>query len=339
MGYKLAGTHVVGCCEIDPKMLALYEKNLHPAYSFQMDVRDFPKIKIIPEDLRDLDILDGSPPCSAFSRIGMREKTWGIKKAFREGQKKQRLDDLFFAFIDVANWLRPKIIVAENVKGLVQGKAKGYVNEIITRFRAIGYDLQIFDLNSARMGVPQQRERIFFIARRRDLQLPPLRLSFHESPISFGEIRSERGKECTGTKDYYYLQHRLPTDQYVTDVQKRITGHSPGNYRAIFRDSQVPFTLTANGSFYRMCDGMLLSDEDMRNMQTFPQDYEFGDQPVQYVCGMSVPPVMMAHIADEIITQWFGGGERHAGKNAASAGGGRDGGHQGRAEAHEGPSH
>ena len=77
MGYKLAGAHVVGCCEIDPKMLALYEKNLHPAYAFQMDVRDFPKIKIIPEDLRDLDILDGSPPCSAFSRIGMREKNMG----------------------------------------------------------------------------------------------------------------------------------------------------------------------------------------------------------------------------------------------------------------------
>ena len=52
-----------------------------------------------PEDLYNLDILDGSPPCSSFSMAGNREKDWGKTKVFREGQAEQRLDDLFFDYI------------------------------------------------------------------------------------------------------------------------------------------------------------------------------------------------------------------------------------------------
>ena len=41
MGYKLAGYEMVGCCEIDPRMLKIYKANLHPQYAYEMDVRDF----------------------------------------------------------------------------------------------------------------------------------------------------------------------------------------------------------------------------------------------------------------------------------------------------------
>ena len=44
MGYKLAGFHVVGCCEIDPRMIEIYKKNLAPRWHYCMDVRDFVKI-------------------------------------------------------------------------------------------------------------------------------------------------------------------------------------------------------------------------------------------------------------------------------------------------------
>lgn len=94
MGYKLAGYTVVGNCEIDPRMMKLYQRNHHPEYSFLMDIRDFSKLQLssLPEALRQLDILDGSPPCSVFSTAGEREKGWNREKVFREGQKKQRLD-------------------------------------------------------------------------------------------------------------------------------------------------------------------------------------------------------------------------------------------------------
>ena len=124
MGYKRAGFQVLGNVEIDPQINAVYVKNHHPKYNYLMDLREFNKLDDIPEELRRLDILDGSPPCSTFSMAGSREKAWGKEKVFREGQKRQVLDDLFFVFLDTVEKLRPRIVVAENVAGLLLGNAK-----------------------------------------------------------------------------------------------------------------------------------------------------------------------------------------------------------------------
>ena len=168
MGYKLAGYDVIGGVEIDKKIAAVYKKNMNPKHFYEMGIADFNKIPDheLPEELFGIDILDGSPPCSSFSMAGSREKKWGKKTFFREGQEEQVLDDLFFQFIDTAKKLKPKVVVAENVKGLIQGNAKYYVKLIINRFKEIGYETQIFLLNAASMGVPQRRERVFFIAQR-----------------------------------------------------------------------------------------------------------------------------------------------------------------------------
>ena len=182
MGYKLAGFEVIGNNEIDSKINAMYVKNHRPKYNFNCDIRDLTNLSL-PDEIYNIDILDGSPPCSVFSIAGQREKAWGVEKTFKEGQKKQRLDDLFFYFIDLAKNLNPKVIIAENVKGLIFKRAKGYVNEILKAFEKAGYDVQIFLLNAAKMGVPQTRERTFFIARRKDLSLPKVKLEFNEKPI------------------------------------------------------------------------------------------------------------------------------------------------------------
>ncbi len=151
MGYKLAGYDVLGGVEIDPEMMKIYRANHNPKHSYLMGVEDFNKIDNIdlPSELFELDILDGSPPCSSFSMAGSREKQWGEKKKFREGQSHQILDDLFFHFIETANKLKPKIVIAENVKGLIQGKAKGYVKQIFKAFDEAGYTTQLFLLNAA----------------------------------------------------------------------------------------------------------------------------------------------------------------------------------------------
>lgn len=308
MGYKLAGYTVVGNCEIDPQMMRLYQKNHRPAHSFLMDIRDFSRLPDtdIPEALWDLDILDGSPPCSAFSTAGGREKCWNREKVFREGQKKQRLDDLFFWFIDVAHRWKPKVVIAENVKGLLLGNAKGYVNQIIKAFDAAGYTTQIFLLNAATMGVPQRRERVFFIARRKDLPYPKLQLDFSEKPILFGAVRSEHGRPFSKPGVYSELiKSRRPSDTCMGDITLRVRGKESGFNNSIEADDRIASTVVAGGCHFRMSDGLLLSDRDYINIQTFPQDYDFMGQSVQYVCGMSVPPVMMAQIAGEMERQWF----------------------------------
>lgn len=297
MGYKLAGFDVVGAVEIDSKMAELYRRNLNPRYMFVEDIRAFKVRDELPEEFFSLDVLDGSPPCSSFSMAGAREKDWGKKKQFREGQAHQVLDDLFFHFIDIAGRLRPKMVVAENVKGLVLGNARGYVKEIFQKFREAGYDTQLFLLNASRMGVPQRRERTFFIARRMDIGLPPLKLEFHEPEIS---VRAAlEGASPEGAM-------RLPPSS-VKAFRMRMEGlELESNYSTTvaFPDRPSP-TMTSNATTAAsgVChwEGRKFSPAEALRVQGFPDDYAYGEPAAAgYVCGMSVPPPMMQRISTQM---------------------------------------
>lgn len=83
MGYKLAGFDVIGCNEIDPRMNNIYVANHNPKINLLMDIRQMvskAKEKDLPKELYQLDVLDGSPPCSSFSIAGERQKDGGKKR-------------------------------------------------------------------------------------------------------------------------------------------------------------------------------------------------------------------------------------------------------------------
>jgi len=311
MGYKLAGYDVLGNVEIDKAMMEIYQENNKPKYPYLMDIRDFNKIpdNELPPELFDLDILDGSPPCSTFSIAGKREKKWGNENHFREGQVKQRLDTLFLDFIDTAAKLKPKIVIAENVRGLIYGNAKGYVTEILSAFRNAGYYPKIYSFNSATMGVPQTRERIFFIARRQDLEYPDLKFHFDEKPIRYSEIKSKTPGPAlqVGSKKYNLWKCRRNGDLSLADISIRLYNKISHFNSRLLIDSRVVNTIasTSAGRPIRFDSPRYISDDEIIKSQTFPQDYNFGNNDVQYVCGMSVPPIMMARIASEIYEQWL----------------------------------
>ena len=306
MGYKRAGFQVLGNVEIDPKINDMYCRNNHPKYNYCMDLRDFNKLEDLPEELYHLDILDGSPPCTTFSMAGKREDTWGKKKKFREGQAEQTLDDLFFVFLDTVEKLKPKIVIAENVEGIINGNARGYVNQIIKRFHEIGYEVQIFNLNAAFMDVPQARHRVFFVANNQGFN--KIRLSFNNDVIKFKDVRSENGIEFGNEDSVIKKIAELATkgERRCADVTKRLAGTDKRYFTSrIIDDDNVAATITSAGYMIRLCDRKLCTDEDFINVQSFPQDYDFCGNSVQYVCGMSVPPNMMANIAEEVYEQWL----------------------------------
>lgn len=303
-GYKLAGYDLIGNCEIDHKINAMYVKNHKPRFNYNMDIRDFNKINKYPDELYNIDVLDGSPPCSTFSMAGIREEAWGKEKKFREGQKKQTLDDLFFAFLEIVERLKPKVVIAENVDGMTRGKARYYITMVIKEFKRIGYDVQIFRLNSMFMNVPQSRVRIFFIANR--MGFPKLAINPNEKPIFYREIASKNAKGINPkTKGYHLMKnHMIPSDRNIGDINERIKG-KPSNFNTpIFRFDKVCPTITANAEAYRE-DICYVPDADIISASTFPQDYDFNGNHVKYVCGMSVPPRMMEYIAREVSKQWF----------------------------------
>ena len=190
MGYKLAGCDYLGGVEIDKGIGEVYCRNLRPKYFYGEDIRTFLAREDYPAELYQLDVLDGSPPCTLFSlnRGAKREESWGKKKAFKEGQAEQTIDDLVFVWTDLVAKLRPKVCLMENVEGLAKGGAKRYLVNIVQRLADAGYTAQVFILDAQFMGVPQVRRRCFIIGRRDDLSLPALSLDFHEEPIPFRDI-------------------------------------------------------------------------------------------------------------------------------------------------------
>lgn len=303
MGYKLAGFSVIGANDIDPEMAQHYKLNHSPKHYYLQDIRKFRERSDLPEELYNLDILDGSPPCSSFSMAGSREKGWGKKKVFREGQAEQTLDDLFFDFIELGRKLQPKIIIAENVKGMLQGNAKGYVKQIIGLFNVIGYDVQLFLLNAASMGVPQKRERVFFIARRKDLGFSDLKLRFNEKPIAVKDaIRGclENGETLPSERIKHWKSVK-PGGLFSYNGNK-----VSGKMNRILDPNKPSWTLTASACTYHWGSPRKISASEAINIGSYPQDYKFkSDKIALYMIGMSVPPLMTYGIAKQVYEQWF----------------------------------
>lgn len=307
MGYKLTGCEVLGCVEIDKKMNEVYQINHNPKYNYCEDIREFNKREDLPNELYNLDILDGSPPCTTFSMAGEREDSWDKKKKFKEGQAEQTLDDLSFVFIETVAKLRPKVVIMENVEGLLLGEAWTYVQKIYKQFKAIGYKLKHWLLKGENMGVPQSRHRVFFIATRLDFDLEKLDMSFNYEPIVYGKIKSGIGEEMNKkTRIYKLLSLCKENDKYLCDVVKRIEGkESLFNY--VILQEQYMFPTLSAGSAVTPMRGKeknFCTCEDMIHAQTFPEDYDFINYNrliVQYICGMSVPPIMIKRIVTRLI--------------------------------------
>lgn len=183
LGYRMAAFRVAYASEFVEAARQTYKANCSP--DTFVDGRDIRKVT--PEEVLEvmnlrpgeLDLLDGSPPCASFSTAGKRHKLWGKVKAYSDTQ--QRTDDLFGEYIRLLRGIRPKTFVAENVKGLTIGTAKGTFIEIMKALKASGYRVAAKVLDASWLGVPQARQRTIFIGVREDLGLDPV----HPKPLPY----------------------------------------------------------------------------------------------------------------------------------------------------------
>lgn len=318
MGYKLAGFDVIGCNEIDPRMMEVYLHNHNPRFAYLEPIQEFKNREDFPDELYNLDILDGSPPCSTFSMAGNREEAWGKMKRFREGQAKQVLDTLFFDFINLAEKLQPKVVVAENVKGLLIGEAKDYIRRIYEVFDNAGYYCQHWLLDGQYMGLPQRRERVFFICLRKDLarpflhqaslfeQVPFLQMEFKEPMIPFREVVDYSGRKIKSKILRMLWDNRKRGDCSQKQANLRIRGKQ-GNFGQsyVYEDKICPTLTGKEYSIILFDQPRFLGQSEVCCISSFPQDYNFAGQSPHYVCGMAVPPIMTANIATEIYQQWL----------------------------------
>lgn len=307
MGYKLAGGRMVGAVDIDPQTMDSYRLNLDTPNTIVAGVGDVLKRQDLLEGWQGIDILDGSPPCTTFSMAGSREKNWGKEKHFREGQSRQILDQLFFDYLDLVDALRPKAFIAENVKGMILGNARGYVRKVVEESEKIGYDVQVWLLNASSYGVAQHRERVFFVGRRKDLGFEPARIPAKTSDgLTAGDALagltcSERCKCDLPTPWYRQLWANTPTGDSGKHFYEKTRGRTAGFSHFKLSPRRAAVTLSSGSTFYHWDEPRRLHDSEYRRIGGFPDDYRVpSESPVEYIkylTGMSVPPYLSAAVA------------------------------------------
>jgi DNA (cytosine-5)-methyltransferase 1 len=221
---------------------------------------------------------------------GNREKDWGEEKQFREGQAMQILDTLFFDFIDLAKKLQPKVVIAENVKGLLIGEAKQYVRQIYREFDLAGYYVQHWLLDASKMGVPQRRERVFFIALRKDLAepflksidlftiAPELTLKFNESEIPFKEIYQKGISHTEHTENsrlHNYWKNRIASDKTMGDIVNRLEKRLSMMSVMLINNEDVAPTFTRQDRTILYEEYRSINRNEACMIQSYPQDYNF----------------------------------------------------------------
>lgn len=189
IGFKRAGFDVIAANEVDsyacqtfrvnhPETV-LYEGNIH-AYLDSLG------------GFENIDVVFGGPPCQGFSVAG---------KMDADDPRSQ----LIFSFADVVDRIRPRAFVMENVKALGSLEKFSEVRrKLMARFSKVGYAVTVTTLNAKDLGIPQSRERVFFIGFQHGVN-PISAASFrkyHATPPTLREVITPLGKagEATNSK-------------------------------------------------------------------------------------------------------------------------------------------
>ena len=123
LGFRMAGYRVLWANDSDPHAQETYRVN-HPDTTLdRRDIRTIEAADILQAtglEVGELDVFEGSPPCTVFSTAGARAKKWG-GVARHAGASDVKVEDLFFDWVRVLDGLRPRAFVAENVAGMLRG--------------------------------------------------------------------------------------------------------------------------------------------------------------------------------------------------------------------------
>ena len=328
-GYRLAGGKILCINEFVKEARNTYHEN-------------YPNTPILPDDIKELegkdlleaanvgvgevDILDGSPPCSAFSMAGAvvqgkgHSAGFGKVKKYSDDKKVENIEDLFFEFIRVAKDIQPKVIVGENVSGLLMGEAKNYYYKITAEFGNIGYNVSSMLLDSSHYGVPQTRKRVIFIAVRKDVTdaigLTSLNIAgvFPEKNSevvtcgkAFEDLNYDEEEIKMLTETFSKGSHFETASKMPLDPKKVLTGcdyHPKGhhfNMKRISRFKPSP-TITASGGCIHWSEMRKLALGETRRLTSLPEDFKLTGKWEQKSerMGRMVPPLMMKAIADSI---------------------------------------
>lgn len=313
LGYKLAGFDVAAASESDRMAQETYAANFPGTVLFRGDVRSLTGGEIMETtglETGELDILDGSPPCTSFSISGARERLWGQET--KHAGLKQTMDDLFWEYRRILEELKPRCFVAENVAGMVVGTARIVFDKVFAMLSAAGYSVSCRMLNSMYFGVPQSRNRLIWIGARNDLGIRPSHPKPQTRPISLREalanVMNDENDLVPAMANPKHAVYAMLLK--VKEGECGSDHHPDGNWFNLIRpswDKPCPTVLASHGSsgtagVYHPEEMRKFTIKELKVICGFPEWFRFaGSYADQWErIGNSVPPPMMAAVASHV---------------------------------------
>ncbi len=309
MGFQKAG--------FDTIMANEYDKNICPTFR-----ANFPEVKLIEGDIRrispddfnvEVDGIIGGPPCQSWS----------------EGGALRGIDDergqLFYEYIRILKAKKPYFFVAENVSGMLSKRHKEAVKEFLRLFDDAGYNVSLKLLNANDFEVAEDRERVFYIGFRKDLDIkefiypnpilprPVLRdciWDLKDSAIPALPRNKTNGANCKIANHEYFVGDFSPI--YMSRNRVRSWNEPAFTVQASGRQCQLhpqaPKMIKESPNRQVFVKGMehlyrRMSVREVARIQGFPDDYKFIYQDLNYgykMIGNAVPVNLAYHLASRI---------------------------------------
>lgn len=326
MGFRNAGFEIVAGVDIDKQALATFEKNFPTSKAIESDLSLLTK-----EDLSQIascDVLLGGPPCQGFSLAGKLE----------EGDKRNHL---VFSYLKIIKHIQPKAVVIENVPNILNFAGGAFANAIVNGLEKLNYFVEVFKINCAEFGVPQSRNRVFFIATKKNkfsikklyekkiAKQITVKDAISDLPLLENSYGSYESAYTTRAQNGYQRIMRSKSDILYnheavkhTEKTKNIIAMVPdgGNYKCLpmhlqstrkvniawtrMNSSKPCFTIDAghNHHFHYLANRVPTVRECAR-IQSFPDNFIFtGNRTSQYrQVGNAVPPLVAEQIASVLL--------------------------------------
>lgn len=297
LGYSIAGYKELLAVEWDNNAVKSFELNFPDIPIYHGDVHKLSVsqcLSLAKCKIKELDVLDGSPPCQGFSTSGKRKM-------------QDTRNQLYHQFIRLLRGLEPKAFIMENVSGLIKGKMKIIFADIMKELKSSGYQVRCKLLNAKYYLVPQSRQRLIWIGTRNDLEIKPSYskgikkiITVRKAWVNIGN--GDKGKKLKGIREKLYWA--TPKGDCLEKGSKKILGKKEyyTSRRLSFSKPSNCLTKSMGSGIYYPNEARYISISELKRLQSYPDQFQLsGTKNKKWgQIGNSVPPLFMYHIANYV---------------------------------------
>jgi DNA (cytosine-5)-methyltransferase 1 len=301
LGFKQASYKVIWANDFESHACDTYALNLGK----HIICDDIAQIDL--DDIPDIDIMIGGFPCQDFSMIWQR------------GGLNTDRGNLYQYFVEAVRLKKPRIFVAENVKGLLTANKGNAIKQIARDFAELGYIVDVDLYNFAEYGVPQLRERIFIVGVRADVDwefTKPVPTHSKENYVTAGQAL--RGvKQVTHNNEHQNIADKtrrmlelIPEGGNFSDIPKDhplyVKGMISHVYRRLHRNKPSTTIIAGGGGGtwgYHFKEPRPLTNRERARLFGYPDDFVFTGTitQVRKQIGNSVPPPAAKNLAEALL--------------------------------------